>query len=109
MRLIDADALKKAVEELVVGGAESLKDYYENGSKSEENSWIGGVYDAYDLIDDAPTVATKQGEWIKDYTFPTTFSPFSYQCSKCYLHFDFKSNFCMNCGADMRGSNNEQL
>lgn len=56
IRLIDANALKKEVEELVVGGAKGLKDYYENGSKSDENSWIGGVYDAWELIDLAPTV-----------------------------------------------------
>ena len=56
VRLIDANALKEAVENLVVGGAEGLKDYYENGSKSDENSWIGGVYDAWELIDNAPTV-----------------------------------------------------
>lgn len=55
-RLIDADALKKEIEGLVVGGEEGLKNYYENGSKSDENSWIGGVYDAYELIDNAPTV-----------------------------------------------------
>lgn len=24
-------------------------------------------------------------------------------CSICYLHFDNESNFCPNCGADMRG------
>lgn len=54
--LISREALKKEVENLVVGGAEGLKDYYENGSKSDENSWIGGVYDAWELIDNAPTV-----------------------------------------------------
>lgn len=58
MRLIDADALKKAVENLVAGGAGRLKDYYENGSKKEENEWIGGVYDVWELIDNAPTVDT---------------------------------------------------
>lgn len=56
MRTIDADALKKEVENLVVGGAKGLKDYYENGSKSDENAWIGGVYDAWELIDNAPSV-----------------------------------------------------
>ena len=54
--LISRSALKKEVENLVAGGAEGLKDYYENGSKSDENSWIGGVYDAWELIGDAPTV-----------------------------------------------------
>lgn len=56
--LISRSELKKAVENLVVGGAEGLKDYYENGSKSDENSWIGGVYDAWELICNAPTVKT---------------------------------------------------
>ena len=56
MRLGDLDALKKEVENLVVGGEKGLKDYYENGSKSDENAWIGGVYDAWELINNAPTV-----------------------------------------------------
>lgn len=54
--LISRSALKKEVENLVAGGAERLKDYYENGSMSDQNSWIGGVYDAWELISYAPTV-----------------------------------------------------
>lgn len=54
--LISREALKEEVENLVVGGAEGLKGYYENGSKADENSWIGGVYDAWELINSAPTI-----------------------------------------------------
>lgn len=54
--LISREALKRETENLVVGGAEGLKDYYENGSKSDENAWIGGVYDVWELINNAPTV-----------------------------------------------------
>lgn len=54
--LISRSALKKAAENLVAGGAERLKDYYENGSKSEENEWIGGVYDVWELINNAQPV-----------------------------------------------------
>ena len=68
--LISRSALKKAVEELVVGGAEGLKNYYENGSKSDENSWIGGVYDAWELIDNAPTVEPQKVP-IANVTFDT--------------------------------------
>ena len=57
--LISRAWLKKAIENLVAGGAERLKDYYENGSKSEENEWIGGVYDVWELIDNAPPVDIK--------------------------------------------------
>lgn len=83
--LISRSALKKAVENLVAGGEERLKEYYENGSKSEENEWIGGVYDAWELIDNAPTVeqsyqepkdyiknkldySRPQGEWVMNKT-----------------------------------------
>lgn len=52
--LISRSELKKEVEHLVAGGADRLKDYYENGSKREENEWIGGVYDVWELIDNAP-------------------------------------------------------
>lgn len=64
--LISRKALKNAVENLVAGGEERLKDYYENGSKSEENEWIGGVYDAWELIVNAPTVDfEKLGESLR--------------------------------------------
>lgn len=74
--LISREALKKAVENLVAGGEERLKDYYENGSKSEENEWIGGVYDAWELIRNAPTVERPQGDlisrmWLKEHKFTT--------------------------------------
>ena len=38
-----------------------------------------------------------QGEWIydEDYINP-------YRCDKCNYHNDDKTNFCPNCGADMR-------
>ncbi|MBO7733223.1 MAG: hypothetical protein J6S67_11735 [Methanobrevibacter sp.] len=54
--LISRSALKKAIEGIVVGGEERLKDYYENGSKADENAWIGGIYDAWELCVIAPTV-----------------------------------------------------
>lgn len=62
--LISREALKKAVENLVVGGEKGLKDYYENGSASEENEWIGGVYDAWELINEAHTAETNIEEVI---------------------------------------------
>ena len=62
MRLIDADELKNAIENLVVGGAEGLKNYYKKGSMSDQNAWIGGVYDAWELIDNAPTVEIRSYE-----------------------------------------------
>lgn len=108
MRLIDADELKKAVENLVAGGAERLKDYYENGSKKEENEWIGGIYDAWELIDDAPTLPNPCGNPC-NFTIPigkweiggkTTHYHY---CSICGKDGDLQDNFCRNCGAKMKG------
>lgn len=121
--LISREALKKAIEGIVVGGEERLKDYYENGSKADENAWIGGIYDAWELCVIAPTVypicedkACKyranerpQGKWV------TESKPFDdglgddvlvMTCSICKKSFVYRgttSNFCPNCGADMRG------
>lgn len=139
VRLIDANALKKEIESLVVGGAKGLKDYYENGSKSDENAWIGGIYDAWELVDNAPTVEPTfkpiaevkfdkeqlqeivdkakaevlasierpQGEWIVDED-DDILKPL--KCSNCNEfaecfggRIQFLSNFCPNCGADMKG------
>lgn len=109
--LISRSALKKAVEDLVVGGAETLKDYYENGSKSEEYEWIGGIYDVWELIDNAPIVVNEkltterpQGEWIIN-------DEVTCKCSLCqypmtYLLSPQRSglHFCPYCGAKMERS-----
>lgn len=148
--LISRSALKKATENLVAGGAERLKDYYENGSKSEENEWIGGVYDVWELIIEAQTVDIKPfalfsfdkddlnrivneqvikpiengelvvktekrptGHWIitnrkyelkdKDNTFVGMY----HKCSECGFDEARGGSFCLNCGADMRGKEND--
>lgn len=54
MRLIDADALKKAVENLCVGGEEQIKH-----NRSDGIYWLDGICDAYREINNAPTVKRK--------------------------------------------------
>lgn len=44
-----------------------------------------------------------QGEWIRTALYGQT----CYECDNCHLHYDLKTNFCPNCGADMRGENKE--
>lgn len=108
-RLIDADALKRAVnEKRVVGRFNTIK-----------------------LIDDAPTAGTityddvkkamdtaygwgkidganrPHGKWIyreKKISW-ATFG--FYVCSECNEKSNYKTCFCANCGADMRGNANE--
>ena len=45
-----------------------------------------------------------QGEWIEMYR--NGFGNMICMCSKCSFHAT-KSNFCPNCGADMRGKDDE--
>ena len=67
-------------------------------------------------IDDAPTIGPKHGKWIDkgwkgDWQFETDGRGncwYEYKCSECgYIKRGGKSNFCPNCGADMRGKDNE--
>lgn len=90
MRLIDADALKEAMNEHT-----DYKGYL--------------VCDPEEIIDLAPTVEQRpHGEWIvrRNKQRAHIYSV----CSKCnmpYLDTDFP-NFCPDCGADMREEGDEK-
>ena len=85
-RLIDAEVLK-----------EDLTRFYD------------GEVTARQLIDKQPTVETerKYGRWI-----PIANGRIGYECCQCHCYApsyedgtEWTSDFCPNCGADMRGSN----
>ena len=50
-----------------------------------------------------PSADRPKGEWRADYEagFKT------WECSECGIHMLSEWNFCPNCGADMRGEDNE--
>lgn len=89
MRLIDADELKQAMLQEA--------DWWENS-----DVWI-----AHNVIDNAPTIEPKRGEWLE------TSHKDKKRCSVCdrisfiaiYPHFKSSASYCPNCGADMRGDN----
>lgn len=67
--------------------------------------------DVKEVADELPTVEVKHdvhGEWNEfdiDYGgIPTV----GYQCSECGQSNGFITDFCPNCGADMRGEKNER-
>ena len=100
MRLIDADALIKALR-LEYPMIPMFKENQEEwGIKTE------GYRKAEEVIKDAPTIEPKRGEWkrrIVDNGFNA-----DWVCSECgyRVKTDFVDyNFCPNCGADMRGEN----
>ena len=83
MRLIDADALKEEV----------------NKKK------VVGRFNTLLLIDNAPTVEPKQGEWITEYDrLKCPFCGMSIDDEVHWLYSEeYNFNFCPNCGAKMKG------
>lgn len=100
-RLIDAEALHTLFDEKCVGECEACT-YYED---CKGHRYCG-------LIDLAPTVEERpHGEWglINVVAMPYLVA---YSCPFCKEWGNiqtFKPNFCPNCGADMRGENNESI
>lgn len=96
MRLIDADAL---MEECY----EELKDnslwYDKDTSKDYADGHDEGKRIMMAIIDQAPTIEPKRGEWIN---VSGSWSP-NEKCSVCgeVVH-EYNYNFCPYCGADMR-------
>ena len=57
-----------------------------------------------------PVTPRPKGKWIqtKDDCDGVNFYDFSFECSKCGKEQSFKSNYCPNCGAYMRESEEEK-
>ena len=115
MRLIDADALIKWIDD-------SVSQYGNTYSTDMLNMW--GLFKDY-LINNAPTVIPfasvetqtmieyerPQGKWLNDRV------AFHFTCDYCGCNIrqlksevfegDYDYNFCPNCGAEMRGDNND--
>lgn len=96
MRLIDADALFN-------WGDKKLSDAVKYGNKDgEQQGWSYSTLMMYEVayeIDSAPTIEppVKRGKWVEDG------GARGYVCTSCAngIHTQ-KTNFCPNCGADMR-------
>ena len=91
MRLIDADALKEQT--------------------TKRNSIWDSVSDIYgrgltEIIDSMPTIEErKKGKWIHDDPKDAIEAIFLARpkCSECGFEIAYETNYCPNCGADMRG------
>ena len=110
MRLINADGLKK-----------KLQARRNNSEEDFDRGFDSGIGVAMNLIHNAPTIEAKttydvnsaydrgyitamkaysrpQGKWINQFIGGNE----CVMCSECKLHFDIGTNYCPNCGADMR-------
>ena len=106
MRLIDADAL---IDRL-------YNDAFETDTDMQK--WDSGCWVRYKLvktdIDEQPTIKPKKGKWIRHenprYSYDREQGDVNagvhYTCSECN-HISWTYNYCPNCGADMRGLNDE--
>ena len=94
MRLIDADALKKEVD--------NFQNCYNGWSDTYDKAYI------IEAIEEAPTIKPKRGEWKIEKTESVWGKGYMLTCSECGDTFRVTENalshehFCRNCGADMR-------
>lgn len=94
MRLIDEDALTKRFVEFCNKNCPY--------TAKERNVMCGSCFMglALEAVEDAPTIEDrKTGKWIDGYKRQT--------CSVCKQRGYRSWSFCPNCGADMRGEENE--
>ena len=114
MRLGDLDALSAFVGDLrstLHKEQSTFKAMKQSEFEIKDNMLLNFQY----AIDNAPTVESDyelgysegvhdterpQGEWILDSV--------GVYCSECKTHPDYSSNFCPNCGADMRKGGAEE-
>lgn len=105
MRLIDADELKEDFKARL----EKAKNWKENALNNSDDelviratATIDFICEVIMTINNAPTVEERpQGEWIMDNEH--TKNPLLwYKCNLCGVYHS-PTNFCPNCGADMRG------
>ena len=91
----------------------SEKIYRDDAIKSLDNAWINGTSllnanEAIKQLNDLPSADRPQGEWI----FVEEFMGINrYKCSVCEREElrTHLSNFCPNCGARMKGAEDENL
>ena len=103
MRLVDADALIAQIEENICKPCiERKEDYHRVRCRACQYG------DEINDIDSAPTIEPKKGKWrrrLVDCGFNA-----DWHCSRCGWKTSLEEhgyNFCPNCGADMRGEEDE--
>ena len=101
MRLIDADALK-------------IPSTSVNMFENCRNCRLLDEEQVREIIDNAPTIDAVEvvyGEWIchEGKWIDFDYYPTKYECSQCHHYVDVASDkkFCPNCGAKMKGADDE--
>ena len=109
-----SDAIKAIASLHILADEEKIFKVYADNPHSMTTDFEGTLIDAINAIKGAPTIEPKRGEWIDlndKWGFEGTF-----KCSACGELWslidgtpqDNGMNFCPNCGADMRGKDDER-
>lgn len=64
----------------------------------------GNPRDFWNILCGLPSIQSERpkGEWIAS-SFVPKYGPILHECNQCHKYSDWESDFCPNCGADMRG------
>lgn len=95
MRLIDADACIKAINDKY----DAVHETRRRGASYPSIAWDSGMSSALSIVESQPTIdaePVRHGKWIE---YPTADG--MNQCSECGILRFGDSNYCPNCGAKM--------
>lgn len=103
---------REEAKKLIQGKIDDIPKNKDGTYGSMFGQYVNGLYCAKTAISYMSSVVpqTKRGNWIetKDECEGVNFYDFSFECSKCGKEQSFRSNYCPNCGADMRESEEEK-
>ena len=77
-----------------------------------DEAWNDAINGCMEVIEQLPPIQPKRGKWIKTARWGRV-----YYCNQCRNYLDFdgvnagrgSTNFCPNCGADMRGKQDDSV
>ena len=79
------------------------KDMVEGANSAEHQAWYKSQ-DIYEALEAIPSADRPQGKWIEN-AITGTFKV--WDCSECGIHMEATWGYCPNCGAKMKGADNE--
>ena len=99
----DADAVEPKTGDLIkredaIKAIEDLPNAYNGWSDTYDKAYIIGT------LEEAPSAEPKQGEWER---IPYSMADYGRRCSLCHFKVGSPTNFCPNCGARMKGADDE--
>ena len=101
MELISRQQAIDALVAETIYTEEELREYYE--ANSHRNEWVNGIYDAVEAIKQLPPIQPKRGKWHYSDGKPARIGmSFGVICDQCGTESEYCTNFCGECGADMR-------